>query len=85
MISQFLGALAGGAIALGLVPAFNFQERDSENSLISVIEVRILLGQIFGTFIYTLFVLIIMNDHTSFVKSTFWNYCLIPIVSFIAR
>lgn len=26
-----------------------------------------------------------MNDHTSFVKSTFWNYCLIPVVSFIAR
>lgn len=43
------------------------------------------MAQIFGTFFYTLFVLIIMNDHTSFVKSTFWNYCLIPVVSFIAR
>jgi glycerol uptake facilitator-like aquaporin len=85
IFSQFLGAIAGGAIAYGLVPTFNFVEKSAENSIIDVIEVKILLGQIFGTFIYALFVLIIMNDHTSFVKSTFWNYCLIPVVSFIAR
>ena len=38
-----------------------------------------------GSFLYTLFVLIIMNDNTTFVKSTFWNYCLIPIVFYIIR
>jgi glycerol uptake facilitator-like aquaporin len=85
-LSQFAGALLGGLIAWPLVTNFNFEsEADPNAPNFALLQLRILLGQIVGSFLYTLFVLIIMNDNTTFVKSTFWNYCLIPIVFYIIR
>ena len=86
VFSQFLGAMAGGAIAYGLVPYFNFDEEAPSDSNIRVLlELRIALAQIAGTFIYTLFVLINYYENTSFFKATFWVYVSTAFVFFISR
>lgn len=86
VFSQLLGAFAGGAIALGLVPYFNFDEQAPADSNIRVLlELRIALAQIAGTFIFCLFVLIHSSETTSFFKATFWVYLSTAVAYFIAR
>ena len=86
IVSQVIGAIAGGAVAYGLVPYFNFDEQAPATSNIrALLELRIAFAQIAGTFMLCLFVLIHSNEKTSFFKATFWIYLSTAIIFFVVR
>ena len=58
---------------------------DCPNPQSTSLELRALAGEIIGTFIISTFVLIIVHESTTIIRSILWSYILIPIVYFIAR
>ena len=50
-----------------------------------ITQLRALGGEVLGGFIISIFVLIIVHDTTTIIRSILWSYILIPIVYFIAR
>ena len=88
IFSQFLGAIAGGGIGinhwilvLGLIDYFTCPMP----AVVGETNVQAFGGEIVGSFLVTLFLLIIVHDTTTFLRSNFWNYILVPVVFYIAR
>ena len=87
IVSQFLGSFAGAAtgrrdiiIAYGVVDKFSAARPVKGYS-----EAQTFGGEIIGSFLFILFLLIVVNNTTTFLKSNFWNYMLVPIIFYICR
>ena len=93
IVSQFLGSFAGGAVAYAVVANFACAEPNpaylksffNESTYQISTEAQTFGAEIIGSFFFILFLLVIVNETTTFLKSNFWNYLLLPIIFFICR
>lgn len=80
IVSQFAGSFAGAATAYGVIDKFECARPSSGYT-----EAQAFGGEIIGSFLFILFLLIVVNETTTFLKSNFWNYILVPIIYYISR
>ena len=81
IVAQYVGAFAGGAIVYGLIDTFTCPIPSAVGETL----MQAYGGEILGSFIVCIFLLIIVHDTTTFIRSNFWNYVLVPVVFYIAR
>jgi len=43
------------------------------------------LSEVFGTFFFSFFVLLITTKETTFVRDTYWKFLFIPVLLYICR
>lgn len=81
IVSQYVGAIAGGGIVYALIDAYTCPNPYTSSETLA----QAFGGELMGSFFVCLFLLIIVHDTTTFLRSNFWNYILVPIVFYIAR